>query len=73
MMGAGEAERKGLRGPSGAGAGPHAALAPGGGGEKGAALTPAVTSARVQETLDVVQSHFGLPTCLAYTVFKMFN
>lgn len=42
-------------------------------GRKGAALTPAVTSARVQETLDVVQSHFGLPTCLAYTVFKMFN
>lgn len=40
MMGAGEAERKGLRGPSGAGAGPHAALAPGGGGEKGGSPYP---------------------------------
>lgn len=30
-------------------------------------------SVKLEETLDIVQSSFGLPTCLAHKVFKCLN
>lgn len=37
------------------------------------AVTPVLRSVQSEETSDIVQSGFGLPTCLAHTVFKCLN
>ena len=37
------------------------------------AVTPVFSSVQSKETLDIVQSGFGLPTCLAHTVSKCLN
>ena len=37
------------------------------------AVTPVLSSVQSKETLGIVQSGFGLPTCLAHTVSKCLN
>ena len=37
------------------------------------AVTPVFSFVQSKETLDIVQSGFGLPTCLAHTVSKCLN
>lgn len=36
-------------------------------------VTPVLGLIKSEGTLDIVQSGFGLPTCLAHTVFKCLN
>lgn len=37
------------------------------------AVTPILTSVQSEETLDVVQSGFGPPACLAHMMFRCLN
>lgn len=63
----------GKGGKSQGGAGYQRGRAVTGGGGAHPAVTPVLRSVKLEETLDIIQSIFGRPTCLAHKVFKCLN